>query len=91
MVTDFPSWLAILERRLAQHDEDYKWIASETDLTIADFCLGGFLCSVHANEENPNYLTFSLIIGKYPRVSRYLEEFQACMADYLKARPPRPM
>ena len=90
LAIDFPNWLSIIERRLQGHP-DQKWIASTTNLTIADFCLGGFLCSVHANEENSNYFTFSLIIGKYPRVHTYIIDFQSEVTNHLAARPARPM
>ena len=82
--------MATIERRLTSQ-AGFRWIASESELTIADFCLGGFLCAVHANDLNPNFFTFSLIIGEYPRVQQYLTDFKFAMAEHLLTRPPHPM
>ena len=87
LTVDFPKWLFVLERRLERQQKlGAKWISSRDAPSIADFSLGGLLCSVHANEENSNYFTYNLIISRHPNVSHYIDHFKSEMAVYLSQR-----
>ena len=85
---ELPSWLDTLEKRI---DNNNKWICSQDKMTIADFCLGGFLVSFMANEENQNYFIFGHILSKYPKLVQYLADFRLENEAYLSQRPPRPL
>mmetsp|Transcript_39599 Transcript_39599/g.51892 ORF Transcript_39599/g.51892 Transcript_39599/m.51892 type:complete len:93 (+) Transcript_39599:368-646(+) len=91
MTRDLPNWLFAFERRLEhQQRKGSKWISSHDRPSIADFSLGGFLCSVHANEASTNFYTYSLVLSRLPNVNRYVQLFRDEMADYLEKRPVRP-
>ena len=92
LVQDLPNWLAVIEKRLdVQSKKQSKWVSTHELPSIADFCLGAFLCSVHANEENPNFFTYGVVLDKHPLVTNYIKAFKTEMSTYLAQRKSRPL
>jgi glutathione S-transferase len=78
-----PQWLSIMEKRLAGK----KFVVGDR-ITIADFCLGAFLHSVHANPENPASCTYKHVLKEYPAVTAYIATMGKECEQRLQSRAP---